>query len=59
MTSHYCVKCEDQCRVTAALLKALEEACGSVMPDRFGDGRPRWYDNARAAIAQAKGESND
>ena len=37
------------------LLEALEAACDSVAPDRFGDGRPAWYDSARAAIAKARG----
>jgi hypothetical protein len=41
-----------------ALLEALEAACDSVAPDRFGDGRPAWYDRARAAIRAAKGEND-
>lgn len=50
----------DLCPFHAAasvLLEALERACESIMPDRFGDGRPAWYDEARAAILLAKGAS--
>ncbi len=55
----HCLRCEHEGPATKlcslhvqapAMREALEELCASVAPDRFGSGRPIWYDRARAIL---------
>ena len=42
------------CNAHEALVAALRDACDFVTPDRWGKGRPAWYDKACTALALAE-----